>query len=146
MSVLDAYALIAFLADEPPAAEAVEAQLRQVEDSPVISAVNLAEAIDRIMRVTGAPETVVATSVDLLLNERLSVVPADERIGRQAGVIRAQHYHRRRCPVSLADCVAIATSRARNQALATADHALASVARAVGVELVPLPDSRGRLP
>lgn len=145
MTLLDAHALIAFLLDEA-AAEAVEAHLRSRDDGARMSAVNLAEVLDRLIRVAGQQEQKVAERVEWLVSGGLEVVPADDRIGRLAGLLRARHYHHREAPVSLADCVTLATAISLQQRLATADPALAIVARRTGVDLVPLPDTRGRRP
>jgi hypothetical protein len=63
-----------------------------------------------------------------------------------AGRIRAEHYDRRLRPISLDDCVALATARALDQPLATSDPVLIAVALSEGCEIVGLPDSAGRLP
>lgn len=76
----------------------------------------------------------------------MRVVPVDEAIGSVAGGIRADHYQRRNAPISLADCVALAASSVLGAALATADPALATIARRVGVKVVGLPDSAGNRP
>jgi predicted nucleic acid-binding protein len=60
--------------------------------------------------------------------------------------LRAEHYHRGRVPVSLADCICVATAITLQTDLATTDPAQAAVARAAGVEVIALPDSEGRLP
>lgn len=64
----------------------------------------------------------------------------------RAGDLRAVHYHRERSAVSLADCLALATAESVGEALATPDPALAAMARAEGIEVIPLPDSRGHRP
>jgi PIN domain nuclease of toxin-antitoxin system len=145
MVVLDAYAVIAALVGEPGAA-AVEAELRRPNAGPQISAVDVAEVVDRMVRLAGVTEQAVDASLELLAAGGLVVAPADEHIGRLAGRLRARHYSRRGQAVSLADCIALATSKSLGASLATADPALATIARAEGVPLVALPDSRGRRP
>lgn len=145
MTLLDAHAVIAFLLDEA-AAEAVEAHLRSNDDRARMSAVNLAEVLDRLIRVAGQPEQQVVERVEWLVSGGMEVVPADDSTGRLAGLLRARHYHHREAAVSVADCITLATAIGLRQRLATADPALAAVARKTGVDLVPLPDARGRTP
>jgi predicted nucleic acid-binding protein len=49
-------------------------------------------------------------------------------------------------PISLADCVALATARALHEPLVTSDAVLIEVARSEGCEVIGLPDSALRLP
>jgi predicted nucleic acid-binding protein len=74
------------------------------------------------------------------------VVPVDEEIGRLAGILRSRHWSRDRRPVSLADCVVLATGIVHQEPIATADAALIAAARAEGHPVIPLPDSQGRRP
>lgn len=145
MTLLDAQAVIAFLLGEP-AAEAVEGHLRDGDDHARISVINVAEVLDRLIRGAGQPEHVVVERVEWLVSGGLEVVPADEKVGRVAGLLRARHYERGGPAVSLADCFALATAIALPDRLATADPGLAAVAPKAGVTLVPLPDSHGRTP
>lgn len=145
MSVLDAQALVALLIGEP-AAGPVAAILRDPQDRSAVSAVNIAEVIDVLVRLRLRTYAEVAEKLDWLASGGLEIVGADESVGRLAGRIRADHYDRRRRPVSLADCVALATARVLEQPLATSDRVLIEVARAEGSEVIGLPDSAGRLP
>ncbi len=145
MTLLDAQAVIAFFVGEP-ATETVERHLRDGNGRARISAINLAEVLDRLIRVAGQPENVVVERVEWLVSGGLEVVPADEKVGRVAGLLRARHYERGGPAVSLADCVALATAITIPDRLATADPGLAAVARKAGVTLVPLPDSQGHTP
>lgn len=145
LTVLDAFAVIAALMDEPSRDE-VE-HLRYGNGQGVrISLANLAEVIDQLVRVKRQPFIAVDRAVNWLKQDGLDLVPVDEAIGRRAGQLRAVHYHRQHSAVSLADCLALATAEAVGEALATPDPALAAMARAVGVEVVALPDSQGRRP
>lgn len=144
MSVLDAYALIAFLTGAPAASE-VETELRSGEDAR-ISAVNLFEVIDRLMRVDGRSKADVGRSVEWMVMDGLEVVPFDASLAELGAELRARHYHHQRASLSLADCVALATCMDLGDALATADPALAAVARKEGVSVRALPDSKGRRP
>lgn len=142
MTVLDAQAIVAFLVAEPAAPE-VRGLLH---GTAAISAMNWGEVVDNLLRVQGRTYDEVALRLDLLIAGGLKVVVVDEGIGRAAGRLRAQHYHRRERPISHADCVALATAQALAEPLATSDPALATTAAVVGVTVVPLPDSRGRRP
>ena len=85
-------------------------------------------------------------SLMLLESGGLRVAHIDGSIGLDAGDLHARLYHRRTSPLSMADCIALATARALDEALATSDPALAAAAVASGVAVVPLPDARGRKP
>ncbi|MGH2903881.1 MAG: PIN domain-containing protein [Solirubrobacteraceae bacterium] len=136
MSVLlDAFALIALLAEEP-AADEVERLLRRGEAA--ITAVNLAEALDVLQRVQGIPRERLQTITTPLVAERMTLVPIDERIARDAAEIRARHYHRTRAPVSLADCILLAATGDTDE-LATADGPLIRIAEAEGTKVRALP-------
>jgi len=133
--LLDAYALIALLADEP-AADEVEALLRRGEAA--ITAVNLAEALDVLQRVQGIPRERLEALTTPLVGERMTFVAIDERMARDAADIRARRYHRTRAPLSLADCILLAATGA-SDALATADGPLIAVAEAENVQVRTLP-------
>ncbi len=136
MSVLlDAFALIALLADEP-AADAVEALLRSGEAA--MTAVNLAEALDVLQRVQGISSERLGTVTTTLVDEQMRLVPVEAQIARNAADIRARHYHRTRAPLSLADCILLAATGESN-ALATADGPLIRVAEAEGLQVRALP-------
>lgn len=145
MTVLDAQAIVAFLAGEPAAIE-VRDLLRGSEPRPSISAMNWAEALDVAARAQGWGVAPTTARMDWLLAGGLRVIPVDERIGRASGLVRAEHYHRRDRKLSLADCTALATAQALGQPLATSDPAIAATAATIGVTVVPLPDSTGRRP
>lgn len=145
MTVLDAYAVIAVLLGEPASRE-VERLLRKETDRPKLSAVNLAEIVDVLVRVAKRSPDQVRDRLEWLEAGGLAIVAADGAIGSVAGDMRTRRYHRVRCPLSLADCFALATAATLNDRLATADPALAAAATTEGVELIGLPDSRGRRP
>jgi predicted nucleic acid-binding protein len=136
---------VALLIGEPAAAP-VAAILRDPDDRSVLSAVNLAEVVDVLVRLRARRFDEVAEKLDWLAAGGLETVAADESVGRKAGRIRAEHYDRRLRPISLADCVALATAQALAEPLATSDAVLVEVARSEGCEVVGLPNSAGRLP
>jgi predicted nucleic acid-binding protein len=133
--LLDAYALIALLADEAAAAE-VEALLRRGEAA--ITAVNLAEALDVLQRVEGISRERLQAATARLIGDSMTLLPIDERIARRAADIRARRYHRTRAPVSLADCILLAATGESDE-LATADEPLIGVAEAESVRVRRLP-------
>ena len=111
-----------------------------------LSAANYAEIVDHIMRRGGLDADEAEVRMRLLVEAGTRVVPVDDQIASRAGALRAEHYERITCAVSLADCCALATSLHLDVPLATADPALAAVARAQGCEVLALPDSRGARP
>lgn len=144
MTLLDAYALVALVADEPPAAE-VEAILRGGEAR--IAAINMAEAVDVAQRVHHvSPEETRAAIEPLLLGNALSVAVSDEPQAWMAAEIRAKHYDRKRAALSLADCFLLAHAVTDGDAIATADPAIAAVAASLEVDIRGLPDSSGNRP
>lgn len=137
--LIDASALIALLGGEPAAPE-VQAILKR--GGTQMTTVNLAETLDRLQRRYGLSADRTRPVIDGLLDDVLTVVPLGPSEAWRAGELRARHYHRERCPLSLADAVLIA-SAAPDRSLATADRHVLSVARAEGVAVLPLPDSTG---
>ena len=138
--LLDAYAAIALLRGERAAAEITGLLARDVVE---IHPLNLAEVIDRLARLDGIEADDVESDLVLVGIREAAIVP--EAFGA-AGRLRARHYHRASCAVSLADCVAAAHAGASGAVLATSDPHLAGLVRAEQVQLLALPDSRGRRP
>lgn len=139
MVILDAYAVIAFLRDEAPAEEVA----RLLRQPTAMCSVNAAEVVDFLIRRAGLTGDDAAISMRMVEQTGMTILSADDRVACLAGEIRARRYERGRVDVSLADCFAVAASLEQRSPLATADHALARVARAEGVEVIALPDSRG---
>ncbi|OBH20930.1 type II toxin-antitoxin system VapC family toxin [Mycolicibacter terrae] len=142
MIVLDAYAVLAYLRDEPAAGAVAEL----LAGPTLLSAVNAAEVLDQLVRVYGRDADDVHADLALLAHTGMQLDAVSAEIGMLAGRLRARHYHRVRMPVSLADCVAAAAALSANRPLATADPPLAQLVRAEGGEVRALPDSRGQLP
>jgi PIN domain nuclease of toxin-antitoxin system len=133
--LLDAFALIALLAEEP-AADEVEALLRRGEAA--ITAVNLAEALDVLQRLQGITRERLEAVTIPLVRERMTFIAIDEQMARDAADIRARRYHRTRAPLSLADCILLAAT-GDSDALATADKPLIRAAEAENVQVRTLP-------
>jgi len=141
-TVLDAYALIALVRGEP-AADEVELILRR--GGAAVSSVNFGEAVDVLHRRFGIPERELQLALGTLVSAGLDVVSTTERHAWRTAEIRARHYSRRGSELSLADCFAIAVTGEHDE-IATSDLPLARAARAEGLAVVALPDSRGRRP
>lgn len=142
MTALDAYAVIAYLRAEP-AGPAV----RQLLAEPTaVSVLNAAESVDRMIRLHGRSAEDVRQDLAVLERAGLRMVPLTDDLAIQAGLLRARHYDRKSCEVSMADCVAVATALSEQLSLATADPALLAVMRAEGGEVYELPDSQGARP
>ena len=142
MTVLDAYAIIAYLRAEPSSAEVA----RLLRGPTWLTAVNAADVCDQMVRVFGSDPDAIEADLALLGHAGMAFVPVSPEMAIEAGRIRARHYHRQHAAVSLADCIAAAVAIAVQQPLATADAALANVVRAEGGDIHPLPDSKGRRP
>ena len=145
MTILDAQAVVALLVGEP-AAEEVGALLRDPGDPSCISAVNVAEVIDVLVRIMGRDLREVDEKLDWLEAGGMQVMAVDEVVGRTAGRLHAENYRRRDRPLSMADCIALGTAIVLAQPLATSDPPLAATAREQGCAVVALPDARGERP
>lgn len=142
MTVLDAYAVLAFLRGEP-CAQDVAALLRR---PTALTAANAAEVLDQLVRFFRRDADDVHADLALLAESGMKITPISGDLGLLAGRLRARHYHRDRCAVSLADCLAAAEALTRRKPLATSDPALAALLRAEGGTVHALADSRGRKP
>lgn len=107
---LDAWAVLAWLDGEEPAATHVDAVFG--EGRPAMSWINLVEVEHRLRRDHGADE---ASSVVNAL--RPTIVEELPRVARMREVARLKSEH----PIALADCFAIATAAAAGATLLTGD-------------------------
>ena len=96
----------------------------------MLSAANAAEVLDQLVRVFGRDADDVHADLALLANAGMEITPVTADQGLLAGRLRARHYHRERCAVSLGDCLAAAAALTAKPPLATSDSALAAVVRA----------------
>ena len=142
MILLDAYPLVALLADEP-AADDVERLMR--EDGAQVTVFNLAEAVDVTQRVHELAADEVRAALEPLLGDVVRVVIQGENAAWRAGEIRMQYYDRRTCPLSLADCFLLAAAGPDDQ-VATADPSLAETARSERIAVIALRDRAGKRP
>lgn len=144
MTLVDAYALVAFVADEP-AADAVERVLRA--GGAEVVAINLAEAVDVCGRNHGIAADGVRNALEpLFLGGVLRPRSSGEREAWRAAEIRSAHYHRKDCPLSLADCFLLAHALEQGDEIATSDPHVAAVARGARLGVTALPDRAGVLP
>ncbi len=138
MTVLDAYAVLAFLRDEPAAAEV--RPLLEAGDA-LLTAVGLGEVLDHLVRLVGVDEE--EAVLDLAELGLIDAIGLDATTGAASGRLRARYYHRLRCAVSMADCVAAEIARARNDVLATSDPHLLDVCARESIGVVVLAGSDG---
>jgi len=138
-TLIDASALIALLGAEPAAGE-VQEMLRR---GAAMTTLNLAEAIDRLKRRYDLEIQRTRPVIEGLLAKSLMLLPLEPAQAWRAGEIRAAHYHRSRCPISLADAVLVASAPAGGR-IASSDGPLLTVAASEGIATAPLPDSKGR--
>jgi PIN domain nuclease of toxin-antitoxin system len=139
MTLLDASALIAFIRGEP-AMERVLAILRR--GSAAMTTANLAEVYDKSSRGAGLSHARVADLIEPLLEGPITPIPIDVDLARRAGEIRSLHYHRKRRPISLADCVLLAAPGPDDE-VATSDSDVLAIAAELGIKTIELPPSSG---
>lgn len=135
MTLLDAYALIAFIVGGPATAE-VRGILR--EGGAAVATANLAEALDVSARVYGLSIDQALEPLEPLFSGALDEIPLDGVRARRAATIRSSHYSRRDRPISLGDSILLASGSAGDR-IATADHHVLEIAAIEGLEPVPLP-------
>jgi len=140
LTVLDSYAVIAYLRGERAAPE-VRALLDAGDAGLTLTAVGVAEVLDHLIRLVGADEE--DATLDLAQLGLLDGIVIDSAVGASAGRLRARRYHRTRCAVSMADCIAAQVAQVQADSLATSDPALLDLCHAEGIATVVLPESDG---
>jgi PIN domain nuclease of toxin-antitoxin system len=138
-TLIDASALIALLGAEPAAGEVEEILNR----GAAMTTLNLAEAIDRLKRRYDLEIGQTRPVIEGMLAKSLMLLPLGPAQAWRAGEIRAAHYHRSRCPISLADAVLVASAPAGGR-IASSDGPVLTVAASEGIATAALPDSSGR--
>jgi len=136
MTLLDAYALVAFVIGGPAAA-----QVRQLlrEGDAAITSTNLIEVLDVSQRRRGMPIVRTMQVLEPLLDGPLTAIVLDLDRAQRAAEIRARHYHRSARPISLADAVLIAAATGGDQ-IATSDPDILAVAKEEGIDTLALPE------
>jgi predicted nucleic acid-binding protein len=117
--VLDAWALLAFLQKEEPAASRVKQLLEQAEKGNVelfISIINLGEVTYRVGKVKGESEA--KETLDQMRRLAMTVVPATEEAVLAAARFKMHH------AISYADAFAAATAKELEAVLVTRDPEL----------------------
>lgn len=135
MTLLDAYALVAFLVGGPGTAQ-VRAILR--EGDAAVATANLAEALDVSERVHRLPIARAIEVLDPLFEGPLTPIVLDVAVAHRAAQIRARHYHRASRPISLADAVLIASAK-RGDRIATPDSHVLAIIKAEQLAAISLP-------
>ena len=135
MTLLDAYALIAFLTSGP-AAPQVRALLR--EGDAAVATANLVEVLDISERLHHVAVERTMEVLEPLLDEVLAAVELDLTVARRAAEVRARHYHRSSRPISLADAILVASAGPQGR-IATADPDVLAVAADENLATVALP-------
>jgi PIN domain nuclease of toxin-antitoxin system len=135
VTLLDAYALAALILGEP----AMEAVLRILrEGRSAMTATNIAEVFDVTVRRDGIPHQVVAGVVEPLFEGSITPIGVDVDLARRAAALRAEHYHRSDCPLSLADTILLAAAK-QGDKIVTADPDILAVGAKIGIETIELP-------
>jgi predicted nucleic acid-binding protein len=135
VTLLDAYALIAFLVGGPATRE-VRSILR--EGDAGVATANLVEVLDVSQRLYSVPTSRTLETLEPLLEGPLTAVVLGFTVARRAADIRARHYHRSSRPISLADAVLIGSAESGDR-IATADPDVLAVAEAEAIESIVLP-------
>jgi predicted nucleic acid-binding protein len=138
LTVLDAYAVIAFLRAEPAAPEVNPLLKRR---GAALTTVGVAEVLDHLIRILGVDEE--DATLDVAQLGLLDGIPVSPALGAAAGRLRARRYHRSRCAVSMADCIAAEAARSRAEPLATSDPDLLRLCHIEDIARTVLPQSDG---
>jgi PIN domain nuclease of toxin-antitoxin system len=142
LTLLDASALLSLLLSQPAETE-VSALLKR--GNCAIPAPCLTEVVDKLIRKHHVDPAAVSERLGPLIDEVIRVMPADQSIAWRAGELHAAHYDRKNCALSLADCQLLASAEADDE-IATSDSGVAATAGKLGIGIIPLPNSKGRLP
>lgn len=137
MTILDPYAVLAFLKGEEAAHEVEQLIIA----GGVLTAVGVAEVVDHLVRLAGVDEE--EASLDLAQLGLVDSGAIDGELAAAAGRFRARRYHRTRCPVSLADCVAALVAQSSGRSLATSDPALLDACHHEGIAVTVIPGTDG---
>jgi predicted nucleic acid-binding protein len=140
MIILDSFAVIALLRDEPAAALVQE--FIEAEEATALTALGVSEVIDHLVRLMRVDEEEAVLDVAQLGLAAPSPITA--LIAVQAGLLRVRHYHRKERAVSLADCVAAEIARSTDSQLASADPHLLDLCHEESVTVIALPGSAGQ--
>jgi ribonuclease VapC len=127
-SVLDASALLALMNDEPGADRVEEA----VRDGALISAVNWAEVLTRLVHAGGDPVEAAARALQQG-GDNLRLVPFDDEQARETARLAVKT---RSLGLSLGDRAALALARLRGLPALTSDTAWRSLRLSIRIEII----------
>ena len=126
---LDAWALLALLQKEEPAAARVRQLLEEAQQGevvPFISIINLGEIVYRVGKVHGEREAL--ETLDEIRRLPLKVMPATEAAVMSAARLKMRY------PISYADAFAAATAADQDAVLVTGDPELVQLSGAIRIE------------
>ena len=128
--LLDTFAVLAWLQDEPPAAQvdSLLAGVRRGKAELLMTLINLGELYYILRRSLSAVE--VRTLVDQLLSIPITVVPISEELVWAAAEIKAAN------PLSYADCLAVAAAQSERARIVTGDPEFKRVEGMVALEWI----------
>lgn len=137
MIFLDAAPLVAFFTGAPGGTETHS--LITGREPVAVTVVNLAEVFDVLDRWYGVSDAEMRGTVDPLIGDPIGVVAPTPAAARRAGALRARHYRKRTCELSLADCFLLASVGSADR-LATSDRAVLRIAEVEGLDAIAIPD------
>jgi predicted nucleic acid-binding protein len=135
VAAVDAWAALALLRGEGPAAVRMRRYLRQAQSGRrrlLMNVVNLGEVYYRLIQLAGQEKA--EQRLRWLRGWPLDIVPAREPLVFEAARLKARH------PLSYADAFAVATARLERAAVVTGDPEIVALPRDV-VRVVRLPRS-----
>jgi PIN domain nuclease of toxin-antitoxin system len=91
MIILDSFAVLALLKDEPAAGQVQ--LLVESEEEAALSVLGVSEVLDHLVRLAGADEE--EAVLDLAQHGLADSSPLNVGIAMKAGLLRARHYHRK---------------------------------------------------
>lgn len=127
--VLDAWALLAFLQQEEPAASRVKAVLKESEihkTEALASIINIGEVFYNIGRRQG--KEIAEETLEELHHLPLTILPADTETVIKAARLKIQH------TISYADAFAVVTAQEHHATLMTGDPELLHLRKIVSIE------------
>ncbi len=128
MKILDAYALMAFLEDEPGAQQVEDLLIQSLQEDLhlAITAVNLAEVYYNLARRYSSEAA--DTALEKLAELTIEIVAVDWELALQAARFKAQ------APIAFADCMAAALAFHRDCPVVTGDQEFHRLAERVRIE------------
>lgn len=135
MILIDAYALMALIGNEP-AADAVE-EILESDIQCALVTVNLAEVVDSLTRVQRKPQDRVEEIVGSIINEGLKLIDVNTALAWASAAMRKKHYKPRSSELSLADCFLLAATTPQDK-IATGDRPILRAASKEGIGVVEL--------